>query len=132
MGVSEMAIKSTRKCIMCNVRTISKLVSGPDLCDECYDYEGWENTHSDNDHAANPDDNCPVCHPEWDTRNTPVKSTSTRNTTWTSHAHCIHPKTPAGRAKCRAARATNVHATMAAIDAAIIAGECDANMTPSE
>lgn len=31
------------------------------LCAPCYDYAGWENTHSDNDHASTPDPNCPVC-----------------------------------------------------------------------
>ena len=123
----------TKKCIDCNSRPISKLVSGPDLCDECYEYAGWENTHSDDDHAANPDDNCPVCHPEWDTRQTPPAKPSTTNpttSTWTSHAACHHPKTPRDRAACRAIRAIvdgpTPHATVAEIDAAIIAGERDA------
>lgn len=124
MGVSEMAVKS-KKCINCNDRPISRHIIGPDLCDECCEYAEWENTHSDYDHAANPDDNCPVCHPEWDTRNTPPAKRSTprqTTSTWTSHAACPHPKTPRDRAACRAARNINRHASVTAIDAAIIAG----------
>jgi hypothetical protein len=35
--------------------------SGCDLCEPCYDYAGWENSHSDNDHEHHPDPECPVC-----------------------------------------------------------------------
>lgn len=41
----------------------------PTLCEPCYDYAGWENTHQD----GHDDDEataaaCPVCHPELDPR----------------------------------------------------------------
>lgn len=47
----------------------------PTLCEPCYDYAGWENTHSDDAHGTDgftgvPSDKdvCPVCHPELDRR----------------------------------------------------------------
>lgn len=44
----------------------------PTLCTACYDYAGWENTHSDSGHEGNPEaedaEICPVCHPELDPR----------------------------------------------------------------
>jgi hypothetical protein len=46
----------------------------PTLCTPCFDYAGWENTHSDSGHdvdASAPKaemDECPVCHPELDPR----------------------------------------------------------------
>ena len=33
----------------------------PLYCPDCWDYAGWENTHSDDNHADNPDSDCPVC-----------------------------------------------------------------------
>jgi rubrerythrin len=32
-----------------------------ELCSPCYKYAGWENTHSDENHKANPDKHCPLC-----------------------------------------------------------------------
>lgn len=47
----------------------------PTLCTPCFDYAGWENTHGDNAHEGNGAASeaeeiaeCPVCHPELDTR----------------------------------------------------------------
>lgn len=44
----------------------------PTLCDRgCFDYAGWENTHSDEGHEngeGESQDDCPVCHPELDPR----------------------------------------------------------------
>jgi hypothetical protein len=34
---------------------------GCELCEQCYDYAGWENSHSDDAHAAEPNPDCPVC-----------------------------------------------------------------------
>jgi rubrerythrin len=64
-------------CIDCGKRRISKYILGPELCDICYDYGGWENTHSDENHEAVLDSTseetenmkeCPVCHSELDKR----------------------------------------------------------------
>lgn len=46
----------------------------PTLCEVCFDYAGWENTHSDANHdgegngESESDDECPVCRPELDRR----------------------------------------------------------------
>lgn len=57
-------------------RKVNKKVHST-LCPPCYDYAGWENTHSDSGHEALLDStseqdedqvSCPVCHPELDPR----------------------------------------------------------------
>lgn len=55
-------------CEDCGKRRISKLVVGPNLCDVCYDYAGWENTHQDGDEGPEDHETCPICHPELDKR----------------------------------------------------------------
>lgn len=44
----------------------------PTLCTACFDYAGWENTHSDEGHELDmveiEGNDCPVCHPELDPR----------------------------------------------------------------
>ena len=55
-------------CEDCGKRRISKLVVGPNLCDVCYDYAGWENTHQDGDTGPEDHESCPICHPELDKR----------------------------------------------------------------
>jgi hypothetical protein len=51
---------------------------------------------------------CMVCHPELDNRYTPKRAGhhNTRPLSWSSHKTCDHPATPAARAACRKARAT--------------------------
>lgn len=93
-----------------------------DVCTDCYDYWGQENTHSDNGHDAiitfirRGDDledwmitelemmvGCRVC--KGDTpgsRPARIKSLLD-NKTWHSHAGHGHPLTQAGRAACRRA-----------------------------
>jgi hypothetical protein len=62
-----------RKCTVCakpvNTRNSAAKLRGAmgyeDMCAECYDEAGWENTHSDNGHGpANRDEECPVCKAE--------------------------------------------------------------------
>ena len=63
-------VKPVKKgtCEDCGKRRISKLVVGPNLCDVCYDYAGWENTHQDGDTGPEDHESCPICHPELDKR----------------------------------------------------------------
>ena len=61
-------------CASCGKRT--RDTGGGDavhvrMCEACYDYAGWENTHSDMGHgvAVDNDPNCPICQGEpapWD------------------------------------------------------------------
>jgi len=55
-------------CRSCGKRTHSDVdgCMGLDLCRPCYEYAGWENQHSDENHAANPHAACPVCKGEPD------------------------------------------------------------------
>lgn len=75
---------ATKTCRTCNLRKIAPRntdAAGVDLCNPCYDFAGWENTHSDQAHQAYidgswmPEDQmvadlenemaaCWVCHPE--------------------------------------------------------------------
>lgn len=49
--------------------------SGVDLCGQCYEYAGWENTHSDYDHENHPDKDCPVCNGDpMPNASTPIES----------------------------------------------------------
>jgi hypothetical protein len=78
------------------------------MCNDCYDYASWENTHQDEGHDADTDrdliTDCPVCNGEAPTdRSKPsnvVKAHANR-----SHADCydndLHPMTKEGRADCR-------------------------------
>lgn len=111
----------TRPCALCRRRPRLYFVTSQDLCQECYDYAGWENEHSDEAHESlSADDpteasyleNCPICQgvpAPWTTEEEPVKTRtapkSRRNPTTShmSHASCAHPRTPAGRASCRKA-----------------------------
>lgn len=106
-------------CTDCNTRRVS---TDPSLralllCGPCADYSGWENTHSDEGHESRNTvawdqvvgDDCPVCHPELDPRNTTTRKghTNTVARTRTSHAACDHAATPRDRAACRKARTPN-------------------------
>jgi hypothetical protein len=59
------------KCTDCG-RKIATSIRGTELCEGCLEYAGWENTHSDWNHANDPQadstEGCPVCHPELDPR----------------------------------------------------------------
>lgn len=77
------------------------------LCNDCYDYAGWENSHNDDDHT--PDDadpGCPVCIKEFNMGDVIVHILHTSEDTGRknrSHTACDHERTPAGRAACRKA-----------------------------
>lgn len=99
-------------CTDCGVRKIDRATQGHDsaFCTPCFDFAGWENTHSDFDHEnLTPEDpereGCPVCDPSLDPRNVTIRKghTNTVAKTRTSHAGHDHPVTPAARAACRKA-----------------------------
>lgn len=110
-----------RPCALCKSRPRSTHVIGPDLCDPCHEYAGWENAHSDEAHdslsrndptEASYLENCPICNdvpPPWETPIEEPEMTATKtaparrnpSTKHMSHAACSHPRTPAGRAACR-------------------------------
>lgn len=85
-----------------------------DYCIACYDYMGWENTHSDEGHddmGEGSVDNdirshCPVCQGNAPTAPAPrvVNNSGTIDKSWSSHAGHDHPATPKARAACRKAR----------------------------
>jgi len=91
-------------------RPAANNVADNGLCHPCNDYAEWENTHSDDGHGtefegSNDTDGCPVCHPELDPRNAPVRAghMNTIAKTRRSHAGCAHVVTPKARAACRKA-----------------------------
>lgn len=108
--------RTARNCTECATRLTPKNRANggrdyDDVCNSCYDYWGWENTHSDGDHDNLPIDHddragCLVClNAKPTTRveiETPAVVTGRTNR---SHAACAHPRTPAGRAACRKANA---------------------------
>jgi hypothetical protein len=91
------AAKSTRKpklrvatrCAVCQRRPVDRKTQGRDstMCEPCYDYAGWENTHSDNGHEGQGDlpttpkelleemAICPVCQGE-NPANEPARKTA--------------------------------------------------------
>ena len=77
------------------------------ICDACWDYSGWENTHNDEGHSATiVDPDCIVCtgqKPEY--RETKAGHTNGIAKSHTSHAGHDHPTTKAARAACRKATA---------------------------
>lgn len=107
----------TRPCALCKRSPRLNFVTASDLCEACYEYSGWENTHSDEGHdgfvATEHTDDCPICRgvpAPWTVTeeisvNTQTMPRSRRNSTTRhmSHASCSHPRTPAGRASCRKA-----------------------------
>jgi|SRR5688500_7956470 len=112
--------KNAKRCVTCKVRPITTEVKGPELCDVCYEYAGWENTHSDSGHddpegsdvldLADEMSICPVCNPELDTRfNAKPKAGHTNTATHSRHPHtgCNHFATPKDRAACRKANTWN-------------------------
>lgn len=124
-------------CIECNVKLTSKNRSSSttnvgdvhtdrnDVCIRCYDYWGWENTHSDEGHdslAADARDmECLVCRK--------IAADLAEDKGWTTdtgrknldHSTCLHPRTPKGRAACRKARALGT--PMAALTPNVMVGK---------
>ena len=54
------------KCQICGTRPVNRKTQGRDstMCRPCYDYAGWENSHSDEDHEGSDQGlhaDCPVC-----------------------------------------------------------------------
>jgi len=100
-----------KMCIECGLRPITKEAKGPEVCDPCFDYAGWENTHSDSGHDENPDDlademaQCPVCHPELDMRKVAPAKGHTNTAPRSRHPHtaCKHGSNPKERGACRKA-----------------------------
>lgn len=116
-------------CIVCNTRRAVRNDGITDMCTPCYDYAGWENTHSDDDHEGilagdvtwgmtthktrkefdawikecrSETKQCPVCQDN-DPANRPARTghTNTRAHSWNSHAGHHHGRTPGDRAACR-------------------------------
>jgi hypothetical protein len=56
-----------QKCAECGKRPVDKKTQGRDstMCRDCFEYAGWENTHSDEDHEGTENlalrEGCPVC-----------------------------------------------------------------------
>lgn len=112
-----MTTTRTTNCTECSVRLTpnnrSSRVHGSDyddVCARCYDYWGWENTHTDEDHdslAADAEERegCMVCAGVSARVETETPAPVATGRTNRSHAACAHPRTPAGRAACRKANA---------------------------
>lgn len=124
-----------RKMCDCGVRPVATKRDDADanaagMCGPCWGYAGWENTHSDDDHAGitaghgvdspNAFDailadmvSCPVCHPELDSRTehapAPVTRPQNQPATHMRHRDHRHAATNADRTKCRASIASNGH-----------------------
>ena len=95
-------------CTYCTFRPVSSSLLEGNICEPCYDYQGWENAHNDEGHdETNTDPNCLVCqgHPDPETT-PPAKGHSNGiKKSHTSHAGCKHESTKSARAKCRKERA---------------------------
>jgi len=64
--------KKSTKCRECGKRPIDRKTQGADstMCADCFEYAGWENQHSDDDHSAkNINADCPVCAKEFGQHN---------------------------------------------------------------
>lgn len=102
---------ASRRCPDCNVPLRAGRNYTPaqhsDLCDDCFDYAGWENHHDDNGHDDDTNDSdCRVCtgdQPVWHDAKAP-KTADTKPQSWSSHKGHDHPSTPKARAACRKAR----------------------------
>ena len=101
-------------CYYCEKRrAVSPKLLDVAICQACYDYQGDENSHNDENHEAqeaatgltNP--NCLICQGAPDPEITePVKGHSNGiPKSHTSHAECKHEKSKSARAKCRKERA---------------------------
>lgn len=118
---------AAKTCDLCPRRADSP-ISG--LCTKCYDYSGWENTHTDEAHEtyyaadATPEiiaerealiaegrmyaeADCLICQgvPDPSTVEIVKGHSNGIKKSHTSHAGCKHESTKAARAKCRKERA---------------------------
>ncbi|MFI1733991.1 hypothetical protein ACH40E_33220 [Streptomyces acidicola] len=59
-GGSTVAVDSEGRLVF-GSGSVSRDALGARLCDDCYELAGWENTHTDEDHEAEPDPQCPLC-----------------------------------------------------------------------
>lgn len=96
-------------CYYCETRRAAspKLLDTP-ICQTCYDYQGDENKHNDDNHETNGHvDGCQICEGVEDPALVaPVEGHSNGiKKSHTSHAGCKHESTKAARAKCRKERA---------------------------
>lgn len=98
-----------KMCEYCEMRPATNLLDS-NICEPCYDYQGWENQHNDDGHVegdvtTNPD--CLICQSAPNPEITPpVKGHSNGIAkSHTSHSECSHPVTKSARAKCRRERA---------------------------
>lgn len=77
-----------------------------DLCDDCFDYAGWENHHDDMGHDDDTNEpGCRVCQGDKPGEAPAAKAghNDTAARSWSSHAGHDHPSTPKARAACRKA-----------------------------
>jgi hypothetical protein len=95
-------------CTYCTFRPVSSDLLEGNICEACYDYQGHENTHSDESHETEgAQDDCLICQGAPDPETTPPAKGHSNGIakSHTSHAACKHPKTKKDRAICRKARA---------------------------
>lgn len=96
-----------KMCHYCQMRPATNLLDSG-ICEPCYDYQGWENAHSDEGHdEENYHAECSVCNGTPDPETTPPAKGHSNGIkkSHTSHAACKHESTKAARAKCRKERA---------------------------
>jgi hypothetical protein len=99
-----------KMCSYCTFRPAASNLLEGNICEPCYDYQGWENEHSDDDHENTGHvDGCLICEGAPDPEETKPETRKGHSNgiakSHTSHAACSHPKTKSARAKCRKERA---------------------------
>lgn len=106
-------------CIVCGTRQARTIDGTTDLCRPCYEYAGWENTHSDYGHddpdcvAKGYDTEasiaaCLVCQDKDPTEQAPTTrnqpaTRAARRTQLNHKRDCKHAQTPEARRACRTA-----------------------------
>jgi hypothetical protein len=108
------AKKTAKRCQVCSKRPIDRKTQGRDstMCGPCFDYAGWENTHSDNAHEAyrngsndpfylataiqNELNECPVCQ-----RNDPANDKARKTSSPKAHTKTKPVKTEKGQSKAQ-------------------------------
>jgi len=96
-----------KMCYYCEMRHASGSLLEGNICEPCYDYQGAENQHNDENHglpSLHPD--CMICQGAPDPETTPPAKGHSNGIakSHTSHAECKHEKTKSARAKCRRER----------------------------
>jgi len=95
-------------CYYCEMRPASSALLEGNICEPCYDYQGAENEHNDDDHENTGHvDGCMICEGAPNPEEVGPKTGHSNGIakTHTSHAECKHEKTKSARAKCRRERA---------------------------